>query len=183
MMTTTREETVMQVSPKLDSLRLGVDREAIRLAGSEDVQVVTAMLASKTRRTLLLHTYDLEARIYDRLPFIDAVSALVRRYPGACFDVLIQNVERVVKDGHRLVELARRLGSSVQIRRCAQQYQGYCGTFMLADDSGYLYRPNSSRFEGQASFNNTAEVARLGKYFREVWEHSGPEMELRRLYV
>ena len=141
------------------------------------------MLASKARRTLLLHTYDLEARIFDRLPFIDAVSALVRRHPGTCFGVLIQNVERVVKDGHRLVELARRLGSRVQIRRCAQQYQGYYGTFLLADDSGYLYRPQSSRYEGLASFNNTAEVARLGKYFREVWERSAADVELRRLYV
>jgi hypothetical protein len=183
MMNTIREAPVVQVSPELDALRLGVDRESIRLAGSEDVQTVATMLASKARRTLLLHTYDLEARIYNRLPFIEAVSALVRRQPGACFDVLIQNAERVVKDGHRLVELARRMGSSIQIRRCAQQYQGYCGTFLLVDDSGYLYRPQSSRYEGLASFNNSAEVARLGKYFREVWEHSDTDMELRRLYV
>jgi hypothetical protein len=97
--------------------------------------------------------------------------------------VLIQNVDRVVKDGHRLVELARRLGSSIQIRRCAQQYRRYCGTFLLVDNTGYLYRPLSSRYEGLASFNNAAEVARLGKYFREVWEHSDTDMELRRLYV
>jgi len=183
MMNTTTEAPVVQVSPELDALRLGVDREAIRLAGSDDVQTVSTMLASKARRTLLLHTYDLEARIFNRLPFIEAVSALVRRHPGACCDVLIQNVERVVKDGHRLVELARRLGSSIQIRRCAQQYQGYCGTFLLVDASGYLYRPRSSRYEGLASFNNGSEVTRLGKYFREVWEHSDTDMELRRLYI
>jgi hypothetical protein len=147
------------------------------------VRDVAVALATQAQRTLLLHTQDLEARIYDRQPFLDAVSALVRRQPGACFDVLIQDVDRVVKDGHRLVELARRLGSSIQIRRCPRQYRGYCGTFLLVDDSGYLYRPLSSRYEGLASFNNASEVARLGKYFREVWEHSDTEMELRRLYL
>jgi hypothetical protein len=182
-MNTTRENPIVQVSSEIDSLRLGVDREAIRLAGSDDACAVAMALATQARRTLLLHTYDLEARIYDRQPFIEAVSALVRRHPGACFDVLIQNVDRVVKDGHRLVELARRLGSSIQIRCCTQQYRGYCGTFLLADDAGYLYRPLASRYEGLASFNNAAEVARLGKYFREVWEHSDADMELRRLYL
>jgi hypothetical protein len=51
------------------------------------------------------------------------------------------------------------------------------------DSTGYLYRPMSSRYEGVASFYNASEVARLGKYFREVWEHSDTNMELRRLYI
>ncbi len=167
----------------LETLQLGVDRDTIRLAGSDDVRAMAVELARQAQHTLLLHTHDMEARIYDRQPFIEAVSALVRRYPGACFDVLVQDTDRVVKEGHRLVELARRLGSSIQIRRCAEQYRHYCGTFLLADNAGYLYRPVSSRFDGLASFNNSAEVERLGKYFREVWEHSDTDMELRRLYV
>lgn len=183
MINTAKEDPVIKAPDNLEALQLGVDRDTVRLTDSDDVRAVTVELARQAQHTLLLHTHDMEARIYDRLPFIEAVSALVRRYPGACFDVLVQDSERVVKEGHRLVELARRLGSSIQIRRCAQQYRRYCGTFLLADDAGYLYRPVSSRFEGLASFNNTAEVARLGKYFREVWEHSDTDSELRRLYV
>jgi hypothetical protein len=182
-MNQTRENPILQEPSEIDSLRLGVDKDEVRLTGSDDVRATAVALASQARRTLLLHTFDLEARIYDRQPFVEAVSALVRRHPGACFDVLIQNVDRVVRDGHRLVELARRLGSSIQIRHCAQQYRGYSGTFLLVDNTGYLYRPLSSRYEGLASFNNAAEVARLGKYFREVWEHSDTNMELRRLYI
>jgi hypothetical protein len=182
-MNTTTENQLAQAPNAIESLRLGVDKDEVRLTGSDAVRATTVALASQAQRTLLLHTYDLEARIYDRQPFVEAVSALVRRHPGACCDVLIQNVDRVVKDGHRLVELARRVGSSIQIRRCAQQYRGYCGTFLLVDNSGYLYRPLSSRYEGKASFSNAAEVARIGKYFREVWEHSDIDMELRRLYL
>jgi hypothetical protein len=166
-----------------DSLRLGVDRDTVRLAGSGDVCAVATRLACQAHRTLLLHTADLEARIYDRRAFIDAVSALVRRHPAACCEVLIQDLDRVIKEGHRLVELMRRMGSGIRIRHCAPQYRGYCGTFLLADDCGYLYRPLSSRYEGLASFNNAAEVARLEKYFREVWLHSTTDAELRRLYL
>jgi len=183
MMKTSNANSIAETLPDFGALRLGEDSDTLKLAGSDYVRAIAVELACQARRTLLLHTYDLEARIYDRQPFIDAASALVRRYPGACFDVLIQDVDRVVKHGHRLVELARRLGSSIQIRHCPQQYRGYCGTFLLADDCGYLYRPRSSRYEGLASFNNASEVSRLGKYFREVWEHSDTNMELRRLYV
>jgi hypothetical protein len=183
MMKTGSENPVTAAPANLEALQLGVDRDMIRLAGSDDVRTIAVALARQAQRTLLLYTHDMEARIYDRQPFIEAVSGLVRRHPGACFDVLVQDTDRVVKEGHRLVELARRLGSSIQLRRCAEQYRRYCGTFLLADNAGYLYRPVSSRFEGLASFNNAAEVERLGKYFREVWEHSATEMELRRLFV
>jgi len=183
MMNTGNENPIIEAPASLEVLKLGVNRDTVRLTGSDDVRAMAVELARQAQHTLLLHTHDMEARIYDRLPFIEAVSALVRRYPGACFDVLVQDSGRVVKEGHRLVELARRLGSSIQIRRCAQQYRRYCGTFLLADNAGYLYRPVSSRFEGLASFNNAAEVERLGKYFREVWEHSEADTELRRLYV
>lgn len=182
-MKTDNHNSTDETAPEPGLLQLGVDGDTLRLAGSDDVSAVAAELARQARRSLLLYSFDLEARIYDRREFIDAVSALVRRQPGACFDVLIQNVERVVKDGHRLVDLMRRMGSSIQIRHCAEQYRSYCGTFLLADDRGYLYRPLSSRYEGVASFNNAAEVARLGNYFREVWEHSKTNMELRRLYI
>jgi len=167
----------------LGALHLGMDRQTIHLAGSDDVRSVAATLAQQAQHGLLLWTPDLEATIYDRQPFLGAVSALVRRYPGAYLDVLMKDACRVVKEGHRLVELARRLGSSIQIRRCAQQYASYCGAFLLADDCGYLYRPLSSHYEGVASLNNSGEVVRLRAYFREVWEHSEPDRELRRLYL
>ena len=183
MMNTGSENPVTEAPANLEALKLGVDRDTVKLSGSDDVRAMAVELARQAQRTLLLYTHDMEARVYDRQPFIEAVSALVRRYPGACFDVLVQDTDRVVKEGHRLVELARRLGSSIQIRRCAEQYRRYSGTFLLADNAGYLYRPVSSRFEGLASFNNAAEVGRLGKYFREVWEHSDTDLELRRLYV
>jgi hypothetical protein len=178
-----RENRILKAPSEIDSLRLGVDKDEVRLTGSDDVRATAVALARQAQRTLLLHTFDLEARIYNTQPFVDAVSALLRRHPGACFNVLIQNLDRIVRDGHRLVNLAQRLGSSIQIRRCALQYRGYCGTFLLVDSTGYLYRPMSSRYEGVASFYNASEVARLGKYFREAWEHSDTDMELRRLYI
>ena len=166
-----------------ESLRLGVDPVTLNLAGGDDARRVAAALARQAQRSLLMHTPDLEAQSYDRQPFLDAVSALVRRHHGAAFEILLGDPARVVRDGHRLVELARRLGSGIRIRRIARQYRGYPGTFLLADDCGYLYRPLASRYEGIAGFNNPGEVSRLGSYFREVWEHSEPEMELRRLYL
>ena len=88
-MNQTRENPILQASNEIDSLRLGVDKDEVRLTDSDDVRATAVALASQARRTLLLHTFDLEARIYDRQPFIEAVSALVRRHPGACFDVQV----------------------------------------------------------------------------------------------
>jgi hypothetical protein len=54
---------------------------------------------------------------------------------------------------------------------------------LICDDAGYFYRPLASRYEGAANFNNPGEVAKLEKYFMELWERSEPDSEMRELHV
>lgn len=167
----------------LDELQLGVTSLEFEVERRREACAVAHALAAQAQRTLLLHTEDLEPAIYDETAFLDAVSRLARTHSQSRIWILIQDTRKVVQNGHRLIESARRMSSAIQMRCPAPQYRNYHESFLLADDCGYLHRPITARYEGTANFHDPGKVAYWEKYFMEVWERSEPDEEIRRLYL
>lgn len=182
-MNTTTDDPIPARELDIASMQLGIDRLEFRLQSREDARVMAQTLAEQARRGLLLLSPDLEPAIYDQLPFLEAISELSRQHKGTCLKVLILDSRKTLQNGHRLIELSRRLGSSIQFRRPPPGYQNTGKTFLLGDDAGYFFRPLASRYEGTANFNNPGEVARLKKYFMELWDRGEPDSEMRVLHV
>jgi hypothetical protein len=167
----------------LDSLRLDEDPQALRLASRADNQRVAAALVAEARRSLEVFSRDLEAEIYDQPDFLEGVRALALRSPKVCIRILLQDPARVVRDGHRLVELARRLSSFIEIRRPSHDYRDYNEAFLIADGSGLLHRRLADRYEGEASFKHPLRARELRNFFDEVWQRAAPHPELQRLHL
>lgn len=165
------------------SMQLGIDGLEFALQSREQVRSVAQSLAMQAQRELLLHTEAMEPEIFDQQAFLDAVSSLVRKHQNAHVWILVEDGHTVVQHGHRLIELSRRLGTNIQIRRPPVQYRNYGKTFLLCDGVGYLYRPLARRYEGVANFNDPGQTTVLKKYFMEVWEQSQAEGEMRRLHL
>ena len=108
---------------------------------------------------------------------------MVRGHRDSLLYILLRDGRSAVQNGHRLIELSRRLSSRIEIRRPADEYLDFNETFLLADDCGYLHRTRDTRYEGTASFNNPAATLRLKRYFMEAWECSQPDVEMRRLHI
>ena len=169
--------------PGIDELRLGETSLEFEVERLTEASAVAYALAAQAQRTLLLHTEDLEPAIYNDSAFLEPVSRLARSQGPSRIWVLIQDSRKVVQHGHRLIEIARRLSSAIQLRRPAPQYRNYHESFLLADGCGYLHRPIAARYEGIANFYDPGKVAEFGKYFMEVWERSEPDEEIKRLYI
>lgn len=167
----------------ITSMQLGIDDIDFALQTRDQVRSMALALATQARRELLLHSADIEADIFDRQPFLDAVSRLVRQHQEAHVWILVENSRRTIQQGHRIIELSRRLSSRIQFRRPPPQYRNDGKAFLLCDNVGYLYRPQASRYEGTANFNSSGQTAVLKKYFMEVWEQSPADEEMRRLHL
>lgn len=168
---------------KLDGLRLGASDLQFEVGSQAEVRAVTLALAAQTQRTLLIHTEDLQSAIYDEPTFLAQISRVARAHGQSHIWILIQDGRKAVQRGHRLVETARRLSSAIQLRRPAPQYRTFHESLLLADGLGYLHRPIAARYEGTANFHDPGTVVAWEKYFMEVWEHSEPDEEIRRLYL
>jgi hypothetical protein len=167
----------------LDTYHLGQASPRLNLQSSADNYAVTLAMLRQTRRTVSIFSRQLDGRLYDKNDFITLTGQLASRQPRVRIRILLKDVEPLVSHGHRIIELSRRLSSSIHIRLVHENYKEYNQAFMLFDERGVIRRQLADRYEGTASFNDPLAARTLGAFFDEVWEISQPDPNLRRLYI
>ncbi|WP_235499630.1 hypothetical protein [Frateuria sp. Soil773] len=92
---------------------------------------------------------------------------------GAQIRILLHDPAGALRDGHRLVALAQRLPSALQIRVPVEDADlAYASAYLLNDAGGYLFLPEATRPQGRAADGDRAAQAPLRQHFEEVWERS-----------
>ncbi|MCG6887611.1 MAG: hypothetical protein LJE74_10405 [Proteobacteria bacterium] len=167
----------------LDTYILGQDSHQLNLQSSADNVAVTLAMLRQTRRTVDIFSRQLDGRLYDKSEFITLMGQLASRQPRVRIRILLKQVEPLVSHNHRIIELSRKLSSSIHIRLVHENYKEYNQAFMIFDDRGVIKRQLADRYEGIASFNDPMTARPLGAFFDEVWEISQPDPNLRRLYI
>jgi len=162
---------------------LGESQEKVVIDTIEQNKLAAIALAKQARRSLHIFTYDLDPLIYDNSEFVEAVKELAVGHSHSSVQVILQDSHKIIEKGHRIVELARRLSSSVTIRKTPPELKTHAQAFMIADRTGLLYRSVGDRFEGYVHFNDRFECKQLLDFFESTWEHCSPDPELRRLYI
>lgn len=167
----------------LDPFILGETSQVIDFDSSSEHQVLASHMASQALQSLRLLTPDLEAAIYDSEPFLHALTRLATRSKYAKIEILLSQSMRAVKNGHRIIELARRFPTYIHIHSPAAEHRGFSNSVLIADERGYIEKNSAERYEGTASFNDPLKVRELTAHFRELWGKSAPDSELRRLHI
>jgi hypothetical protein len=162
---------------------LGQHSERLLLQGRAQFQYASLQMAQQASHRIDIFTYDLDKPLYDQADFIEALKTLAIRQRGIAIRVLIQNSEKVQREGHRLLELARRLTSKIEIRRPHTDFLEHTENFIIIDKTGYIRRKQADRYEGEANFCDRLEAKLLSEFFSDVWERSESESALRRLYL
>ena len=162
---------------------LGTTEDLFQLNRVEDHQIHATSMVRQAKRNLCLLSFDLDPQIYDTPTFSEAVKNLAMRSRFSRVRILLQENALVVQQGHRLVDLAQRLPSAIEIRKPAQEHLDIEESFLLADDCGYLHRQQASNLKGTARYNNRYRVNRFQTLFDEVWEYGTPDRELARLHL
>jgi hypothetical protein len=161
---------------------LGQSLEPIELSDSDAQRRAAVALTLQARRSVNIFTRDLDKKIYDNRDVLDALQNLAINSRGL-IRILLKDSGQAVKYGHRLISLSQRLTSFIEIRKVAEDFKEYNEAFLVADEIGYAHRKHADRFEGIARFNAAKEAANLLVFFNEVWRHSEPDPNLRRIYL
>lgn len=169
--------------PALPSLLIPATAQSLRLVFERfgDLRDATLALIESARREICVYSRDLEPDLYEDPAIFEAIRKVALSGKGASVRVLIQDVTRVVRDGHRLLDLSQRLSSIVHIRRVSHEDAQYPGAFVLTDQGGYLFRAFGDRFEGVGDTCYAPRRDELKRLFDEVWERAEAPPELRRL--
>ncbi len=162
---------------------LGKTSSSLLLQSEGEFRDVSCDLADQARKSLKIWSPMLDHSLYDNLEFREAVSRLARRNRHTKVQILMYDSHRIVKHGHAILELARRLSSSINIRIVHEDYRQMDHEYLLADGSGVVYRLDYDVYEGYTNYRDTTEVNRLGREFARAWEAALYDPNLRQLKI
>lgn len=161
--------------------RLGERRDLLSVSSLEANRAAIASLISQGSRSIHLLTRDLEPRLYGGNEVVASISRLVRSLPQAHAQILLHDSMSAVRQGHQLVSLAQRLSSWIEIRATHADHLQRADSFLVVDATGYLLRPVASAMEGRLCFHDPRRAHELLEQFREIWDKSTADPQLRRL--
>jgi predicted GNAT family N-acyltransferase len=151
------------------------------LEGSAAVaERVTIWIPRALRRLSILSTR-LDPEIYDTDPVRDTLLDFATSHPQAEVLMLVREPLLLVRSGHRLLRLQRRLSSRVQLRALPPACPTPEDEFLVTDTGAVLCWQHTRPLRGYGIRHAPAEARRLVEAFQELWSMSEEAPELRRL--
>lgn len=154
-----------------------------RLETLADNRQGAVAVAATAKRELALFSHDLEPLLYDKDDFIRTVQALATRSRMSRIRIVSIDPGASIRAGHRLISLAQRFSSYMEVRRAAKDHAQLAETFLVADEEAVLFRPIASRYEGYADMHAPLEARKFLRQFADIWEMAEPDPEFRRLGI
>lgn len=154
------------------------------LAVDDRLEARAAMveLLTDARNEIALITRDLDPAVLDAPEVLAQFKRIALSGRHARIRILLQDPRKAVADGNRLVALARRLPSIIEVRTpIEEQDLSYAATFLVTDRHGYFHRPLASRPEGEGSTHAPGRHGQLLSLFDQMWERAVSSEELRPL--
>lgn len=145
-------------------------------------ELVVELCASASRYVCILSPR-LDHAVFDSQALASTLSALARSARQSEVRILIADTRGVVGRGHRLLELARRIPSLVQIRRLNEHPDWKGQTVIVRDRDGVLHKSGSSDHDGFYEPDSRASAQKQLEVFDELWRYATQDPELRTLSV
>jgi len=162
---------------------LGAHLTLERFSQAEEARAHALALLQQARRSLCIYSHDLEPWLYHHSSVQQACSRFLLASPRNQLRILLRDSSRAVKEGHRLLSLARRLSSNLLIRKLNPDYPGEEQAFLLADDCGLLVLPEPGQFSGYALYQDMVRVRQRRSQFDQAWDASLTDLDLRSLLL
>jgi hypothetical protein len=163
--------------------RLGETRDVVEVGSSGELREAVLALVGQGRRSVEIVSRHLDPAIYDTVELVEALKALVLASSRALVRVLVQDARPLVRDGHRLVALAQRLPTFLQLRVPAPAHKDFNQALLIVDETGYVHRQLADRYEGTTCFNGPLLARDLRRTFETLWASAEPDPNLRALRI
>ncbi|TAN03925.1 MAG: GNAT family N-acetyltransferase [Rhodanobacteraceae bacterium] len=160
------------------------DPRILRSTTREELIAVTLTLLEGAQHSMCVLVRELHPLLLNDTACMVELRRLAISGRGASIRIIAQDLSRAMQEGSRLLELAQRLSSVIEIRRVVEPADlAYNSAFMCVDSCGYLFRPLESEMTTVGSTYAPGRHAELMRLFEEVWARSEPWAELRALDI
>lgn len=153
--------------------------QSLSFSGVSEAQSHILALIQHARRSLCIASFDLSPTLYDHAAIAKACNDFLLQSPRANLRILLQDSTLLIKHGHALLALSRKLSSRMTIKLLNLQASEPLGDMLLSDDRALLWLPERGQLHGQAHYNAPVQVRRQTLAFNQAWELSLADPNLR----
>ncbi len=138
-------------------------------------------LCQSAARYICILSPQLDPAVFNNRELAVALSVLARNSRHTQVRILISDPRLLIGHGHPLLELARRLPSTVHIRKLPEHPDWNNETVVIRDRDGVLFKPGGSDHEAFYEPNSRASTLGHLELFDELWRVSVEDADLRSL--
>lgn len=164
-----------------DTIPTDDDNKLITFDSREQAARLALELIEQARQEICIFGPLIDPVLFDNDAVIDKLSEFGRRSPRTRIRIVVLATQKNVVNSHRLLPLAQKLTSTIKIHIAADKHQDLRQQFMLIDGKAYLYCPVADRYQGRVENHAPAAVKEMQQEFEELWNHSKPDINTRRL--
>jgi hypothetical protein len=149
----------------------------------EPAATLALALAASARRRLAILSPALDPALFDAPALAEALTALCRRSRDAQIRLLVADGRGLAARGHRLLNLARRLPSSLALRQLEEHPAWPGDSLLVRDRDGLLALPAESRDRGSYDPGDRPGAASALERFEELWRQGRELEDFRALHL
>ena len=163
--------------------KLGQDKKLILLRREEDYKNVILEMTKQVITSVRIFSPLLEHKLFDNSQLRETLSALSRKNRYTHIEILLYDSHRITRNGHALLELSRKLPSSIKMKIVHPELRRFNHEYVLVDGAGVVYRLDYEVYDGYANFSDVTECNKLGRQFTAAWESGLSDPNLRQLRI
>lgn len=157
------------------------DEKTLLLTSAEENCAASVALATQARYSIDIVCRDLEHHLYDNDAFYSAVKKLATSSPKARIRILIQTSDKAIKQGHRLVELARKLSSFIKIRIQGKRFREFNEAWLIVDGKAWIRRSRADSYNAEVNYSAARQLRDTLQQFDTMWNEAVDDPNLRQL--
>lgn len=151
------------------------------LQGREALQTASLALIESTRRSVDILSRTLDPPLYSTDDCSDRLFALIKRNRHCRIRILVADIDPLRRQGHRLLALAQRVPSFVEVRQQAPRHRMERREWLISDAQAVLYREQADRDDAIISHHDPRWALALTNEFQAMWDVAEQHPDLRRL--
>ena len=140
-------------------------------------------MTKQAQREVLLHSPSLLSEWAFNDDVCLELSRLARSHGSTRVYILVWEAMPLIQHNAPLLELSRKLSSSVQIKQVSPALQNHPGEFAVFDQTGLVLQQNPHHPIGWANFRAIAKAREKRRLFLRLWENGLTDANLRQMHI
>ncbi len=174
----TRQSSIMPTL-SIEQATFRETQETFHLTSFDEGQAAVVSLINQAQHEINLYSHILCPHIFNTEPVINAFTQFCLKNHRTQVNILINDSRPITHTSHRLLSLSHRLSSSIHFKKLNPRLAIRDDDFICFDKSAYLQLTHYQHYAGTCHFSDADRTTQLLSFFKEAWEQSLTDPELR----